>query len=117
MLCVTQARKVGALQGTRGNLVRRAIFAGGGIALIGAFAGSLWFLSLGGPTSSGQMTSDQALTVGILALFGGIGSLFFSRRLPPASSWITTIVGWILGFFAAPMLIEVAILTIIAISR
>lgn len=95
----------------------RAIFAGGGIALIGAFAGSLWFLSLGGPTSSGQMTSDQALTVGIFALLGGIGSLFFASRLAPASSWITTIVGWILGFHVfPPMLIGVA-LTIFAISR
>ena len=95
----------------------RAIFAGGGVALIGAFAGSLWFLSLGGPTSSGQMTSDQALTVGIFALLGGTGSLYFARRWPPASSWITTIVGWILGFHVfPPMLIGVA-LTIFAISK
>ena len=95
----------------------RAIFAGGGIALIGAFAGSLWFLSLGGPTSSGQMTSEQALTVGIFALLGGIGSLVFARRLAPASSWITTIVGWVLGFHLfPPMLIGVA-LSIFAISR
>jgi hypothetical protein len=89
----------------------RAIFAGGGVALIGAFAGSLYFLSLGGPTSSGQMTSNQALTTGMLALLGGIGSLFFARRLAPASSWITTIVGWILGFHVfPPVLIGVAIM-------
>lgn len=95
----------------------RAILAGGGVALIGAFAGSLWFLSLGGPTSSGQMTSDQALTVGIFALLGGIGSLFFASRLPPASSWIMTIVGWILGFHVfPPMLIGVA-LSIFASSK
>ena len=95
----------------------RAIFAGGGIALIGAFAGALWFLSLGGPTSSGQMTSDQALAVGIFALLGGIGSLFFARRSAPASSWFTTIIGWILGFHVfPPVLIGVAI-TIISISR
>ena len=78
----------------------RAIFAGGGVGLMGVFAGALYFLSLGGPTTSGQITIDQALTVGIFALLGGIGSLFFARRWPPASSWITTIVGWILGFFA-----------------
>jgi hypothetical protein len=97
--------------------VKRAIFAGGGIALIGAFVGFLWLLSLGGPTSSGQMTSGQALTVGILALLGGIGSLFFASRSAPASSWITTIVGWILGFHVfPPMLIGMA-LTILAISK
>jgi hypothetical protein len=95
----------------------RAILAGGGVALIGAFVGALYFLSLGGPTTSGQMTSDQALTVGIFALLGGIGSLYFARRWPPASSWITTIVGWILGFHVSPpMLIGVA-LTIFAISK
>jgi hypothetical protein len=95
----------------------RAILAGGGVALIGVFVGGLYFLSLGGPTTSGQMTSDQALTVSIFALLGGIGSLYFARRWPPASSWITTIVGWIVGFHASPpMLIGVA-LTIFAISK
>jgi len=95
----------------------RAILAGGGVALIGVFVGGLYFLSLGGPTTSGQMTSDQALTVSIFALLGGIGSLFFARRWPPASSWITTIVGWIVGFHVSPpMLIGVA-LTIFAISK
>ena len=95
----------------------RAILAGGGVALIGAFVGSLWFLSLGGPTSSGQMTSNQALTIGIFALLGGIGSLFFASRCPPASNWIATIVGWILGFHVfPPMLIGVA-LTIFAMSK
>ena len=95
----------------------RAILAGGGVGLLGVFAGFLYFLSLGGPTTSGQMTSDQALTVGIFALLGGIGSLYFARRWPPASSWITTIVGWIVGFHVSPpMLIGVA-LTIFAISK
>ena len=95
----------------------RAILAGGGVALIGAFVGALYFLSLGGPTTSGQMTSDQATMVGMAALVGGIGSLFFAHRWPPASSWIKTIVGWILGFFASPMLIEMVALPILAISR
>ena len=95
----------------------RAILAGGGVALRGVFVGGLYFLSLGGPTTSGQMTSDQALTVGIFALLGGIGSLFFARRWPPASSWITTIVGWILGFHAFPPMLMVVALPIIAISR
>ena len=95
----------------------RAIFAGGGFALIGAFAGMLYFLSEGGPTSSGQMTSDQALTVGIFALLGGIGSLFVARRWPPASSWIITIIGWILGFHVfPPVLIGVAV-AIFGISK
>ncbi len=95
----------------------RAIFTGGGIALIGAFAGALYFLSTGGPTSSGQMTSNQASTVSIFALLGGIGSLIFARRLAPASSWITTIVGWILGFHLfPPILIGVAVV-IFASSR
>jgi len=45
------------------------------------------------------------------ALLGGIGSLYFARRWPPASSWITTIVGWIVGFHAfPPMLIGVALM-------
>ena len=89
----------------------RAILAGGGVALIGAFAGGLYFLSQGGPTSSGQMTSDQALTISIFALLGGIGSLYFAfSRFAPASSWITTIVGWIVGFHVFPsMLIGVAL--------
>ena len=95
----------------------RAILAGGGVALIGAFVGALYFLSLGGPTTSGQMTSDQALTVGIFALLGGIGSLFFARRWPPASSWITTIVGWIVGFHVSPMLIGAAIVIFFGISK
>ena len=95
----------------------RAILAGGGVGLLGVFAGFLYFLSLGGPTTSGQMTSDQAGTVGLFALFGGIGSLFFARRWPPASSWVKTIVGWILGFFAAPMLIEMVAIPILAISN
>jgi uncharacterized membrane protein len=55
--------------------------------------------------------------VGMAALLGGIGSLFFARRWPPASSWITAIVGWILSFFAAPMLIEMVALPILAISN
>lgn len=89
----------------------RAIFAGGGIALIGAFAGSLWLLSQGGPSSTGQLTSDQIFMVGFAALLGGIGSLFFARRLAPASSWITTIVGWLLGFnLFPPILIGVALM-------
>ena len=86
----------------------RAILAGGGVGLLGVFAGFLYFLSLG-PPSAGQLTSDQATMVGMAALVGGIGSLFFARRWPPASSWIKTIVGWILGFFAYPMLIDVAL--------
>jgi hypothetical protein len=93
----------------------RAIWAGGGVGLPGVFAGFLWFLSLG-PPSPGQLTIDQAGTVCIAALFGGIGSLFFARRLPPALPWITTIVGWILGFFGFPALIDVA-LTIFASSK
>jgi hypothetical protein len=92
--------------------VTRAILAGGGVGLLGVFAGFLWFLSLG-PPSPGQLTSDQAATVGIFALFGGIGSLFFASRLAPASSWITTIVGWIVGFNVSPLLIGV-VLTIIS---
>jgi hypothetical protein len=95
----------------------RALLAGGGVALIGVFAGSLWFLSLGGPTSTGQLTSDQAFTLGLFALLGGIGSLFFARRWPPASSWITTIVGWILGFHLSPPLLMGVGLTILAISK
>ena len=75
----------------------RAILAGGGVGLLGVFAGFLYFLSLG-PPSAGQLTSDQATMVGMAALVGGIGSLFFARRWPPASSWITTTVGWIFGF-------------------
>ena len=68
-------------------------------------------------SSTGQMTTDQATMVGMAALLGGIGSLFFSRRLALASSWITTIVGWILGFLVfPPVLIGVAI-PILAISR
>ena len=84
----------------------RAIFAGGGVALIGGFFASLWFMSQG--SSPGQLTSEQAFTIGIVALFGGIGSLYVASRLPPASSWIATIAGWALGFFAFPKLIEVA---------
>jgi hypothetical protein len=95
----------------------RAILAGGGVGLLGVFAGFLYFLSLGGPTSSGQLTIDQATMVGMAALLGGIASLFFARRWPPASSWITTMVGWILAFFAAPMLIEMVALPILAISN
>ena len=95
----------------------RAIFAGGGIALIAAFVGALYFVSAGGPSSSGQMTNDQAVTAGIFALLGGIGSLFFARRLAPASSWITTIVGWILGFHLfPPVLIGLAVM-LFSISR
>src|SRR6476620_4518990 len=95
----------------------RAIFAGGGIALIGAFAGALYFVSAGGPTSSGQMRSDEALMAGIFALLGGIASLFFARRLPPASSWITTIVGWVLGFHLFPSILTGVAVTLFSVSR
>jgi hypothetical protein len=95
----------------------RAIFASGGFALIGAFVGMLYFLWEGGPTSSGQMTSDQALTVGIFALLVGIGSLFFARRWPPASSWIITIIGWILGFHVFPPVLVGVAVTIFGISK
>jgi hypothetical protein len=95
----------------------RAILAGGGVALIGAFAGFLWSFSLGGPRSSGQLTSDQAFTFGLFALLGGTGSLFFARRWPPASSWITTIVGWILGFHVFPSILMGVALPLLAISR
>jgi hypothetical protein len=63
------------------------------------------------------MTSDQALTVGIFALLGGIGSLFFASRLAPASSWIATIVGWIVGFHVFPPLLIGVAVTILAISK
>jgi hypothetical protein len=63
------------------------------------------------------MTSDQALTVGLFALLGGIGSLFFASRRPPASSWIATIVGWILGFHLFPPMLMGVALTIFAISK
>jgi hypothetical protein len=95
----------------------RAILAGGGVALIGAFAGSLWFLSLGGATSTSQLTNDQAFALGLFALLGGIASWFFASRLPPASSWITTIVGWILGFHLFPPILTGVGLAIVAISR
>ena len=95
----------------------RAIFAGGGVALIGAFIGFLYFVSAGGPTSSGQMTSNEALTVGLFALLGGIGSLFFARRQLPASSWIMTIVGWIVGFHLFPPVLMGAAIMIISSTR
>jgi hypothetical protein len=95
----------------------RAIFAGGGIALIGAFAGALYFVSAGGPSSSGQMRSEEALMAGIFALLGGIGSLFFARRLAPASSWIITIVGWILGFHLFPSILTGVAVMLISMSR
>ena len=96
----------------------RAILAGGGVALIGAFLGGMYFLSVGGPTSSGQMTSGQAFAFSIAALLGGIGALYFAfSRLAPASSWIKTIAGWIVGFFAFPYLMDVAVPVILAISR
>jgi hypothetical protein len=55
--------------------------------------------------------------LGIAALFGGIGSLYLARRMPPASSWITTIVGWIVGFHVSPMLIGAAIVIFFGISK
>lgn len=94
----------------------RAIFAGGGVALIGAFIGSLYFLSVG-PTSSGQMTSGEALTFGIVSLLAGIGSLFLARRFAPASSWIMTIVGWIVGFHVFPSVVMGVMLMLLTISR
>ena len=71
----------------------RAILAGGGVALIGSFAASLWIVSLGSSgRTSGQLTINGVLTLGIFALLGGVGSLYFARRFPPASSWITTVI-------------------------
>jgi hypothetical protein len=92
----------------------RAILAGGGVTLILSpiVAALLW---TGG--SASRMTSGEAVTVGIAALLGGIACLYFARRMPPASSWITTIVGWIAGFLVFPTLIDAALLIILAISR
>ena len=96
----------------------RAILAGGGVALIGGFLGSLWIISLGpAGRTSGQLTLDGVLALGIASLLGAIASLYFSRRWPPASSWIMTIVGWIVGFFAFPLLMDVALPVFLAISR
>jgi hypothetical protein len=110
-------RQAPALPDTRVDLMMRAIFAGGGIALIGAFGGALWFLSQGGSSSTGQLTSDEAFMVGFAALLGGIGSLFFARRSTPASSWLTTIVGWILGFHLFPPILTGAAVMLFAMSR
>jgi hypothetical protein len=93
----------------------RAILAGGGVGLMGAFAGFLWFLWVG-PSTTGQLTRDEAMPLGIAALLGGIASLYFASRFAPASSWIITIVGWVLAFNAFPMLIGAA-LTIFEISK
>lgn len=96
----------------------RAVLAGGGVALIGSFAASLWVFSLGpSERTSGQLTINEVLTLGIAALLGGIGSLYFAYRLPPSLSWITTIVGWIVGFFAFPLLIDLALPILLAISK
>ena len=95
----------------------RALLAGGGIALIGVFAGALYFVSVGGPSSSGQMTGNEALTAGLVALLGGIGSLFLSFRLKPASSWIVTVVGWILGFHLFPSILTALAVMIFAGMR
>jgi hypothetical protein len=95
----------------------RAVFAGGGVALIGVFLGALYFVSAGGPSSSGQMTSNDALTAGLVSLLGGIGSLFFSRQRAPASSWLVTIVGWILGFHLFPPIMIGMAVMIVSISR
>ena len=92
----------------------RAIFAGGGIALIGAFVGALYFVSVG-QTSSGQMTTDQAFTVGGFALLGGIVSLLFARGFAPARSWLATIVGWVLGFHLFPSILVAMAVPIISV--
>ena len=96
----------------------RAILAGGGVALIGGFVASLWIFSLGpAGRTSGQLTIDGVLALGIASLLGAIASFYFARRLPPASSWIRTIVGWIVGFFGFPLLIDVALPLLLAISK
>ena len=96
----------------------RAILAGGGVALIGSFAAAVWIVSLGSSgRTSGQLTIDGVFTLGLFALIGGIVSLLFARRWPPAASWIATIVGWIVGFFAFPLLIDVALPILLAVLR
>lgn len=105
-------------QEQRGNLMMRAILAGGGVALIGVFIGAVYFASAGGPTSSGQMTSNEAVTAGLFALLAAIGSLFFAfARFAPASSWLATIAGWIVGFHVFPPILIAAAVMFISITR
>lgn len=96
----------------------RAILAGGGVAMVGVFIGAVYFASVGGPTSSGQMTSDEAITIGLFALLGAIGSLFFAfARFAPASSWLATIAGWTVGFHLLPSILTAVAVMFISITR
>ena len=92
----------------------RAILAGGAVTLILSpfVAFLLW---QGG--SPGRMTSNDAVTIGFVALIAGIVCLYFSSRLPPASSWLLTIVGWIVGVFAFPMLMDVVAVLLLAVLK
>ena len=98
--------------------MKRAILAGGGVALIGSFIASMWIFSLGpAGRTSGQLTINEVFALGFVSLLGGIASLYFGRRFPPASSWIMTIVGWIVGFFAFPLLMDVALPIFLALLK
>ena len=57
----------------------RAILAGGGFGLMLVFAGLLWFLWVG-PSSTRQLTRDEAMPGGIATLLGGISSSFFAKQ-------------------------------------
>ena len=93
----------------------RAILAGGGVTLI--LSPFVAFLLWQGGSSPSRMTSNDAVTIGFVALIGGILCLYFSRRWPPASSWLLTIVGWLVGFFAFPMLMDVVAVLVLAVLR
>ena len=96
----------------------RAVLTGGGVALIGAFLGFLYFVSAGGPTASGQMSSDEAFLVGLVALGGGVASLFFAfGRFEPTPSWLATIAGWIVGFHMFPPILMGMALMLMSIAR
>jgi hypothetical protein len=99
----------------RGNLMIRAILASGGVVLI--LSPFVAFLLWQGGNSPSRMTSNDAVTIGFVALIGGVLCLYFSRRFPPASSWLLTIVGWIVGVFAFPMLMDVVAVLLLAVLR
>lgn len=84
--------------------MKRAILIGAGCDAAGIVV-ALLVLS---PQEWG-LTKAEGHGVGTAAIFICALCYYFARRLPPASSWLRSVVGWLIGFWGLQLIVGVAL--------